>query len=132
MATSDDPHAHVHHAHHHQQAQSHATRRALWTALALTGGFAAVEALLGLFAGSLALISDAGHMVTDAASFVVALIAAAVSMRPPSERASYGYARAEVLAAFVNALAMLALIVWIAVEAVQRLLAPMPVAGSTV
>ena len=72
-----------------------------------------------MFAGSLALISDAGHMVTDAASFVVALIAAAVTARPPSERASYGYARAEVLAAFVNALAMLALIVWIAVEAVD-------------
>ncbi len=58
-------------------------------------------------------------MVTDAASFVVALIAAAVAARPPSRRASYGYARAEVLAAFVNALAMLALIVWIAVEAVH-------------
>ena len=84
----------------------------------LTGGFAVVEALFGFLAGSLALISDAGHMVTDAASFVVALIAAAVTTRPPSERATYGYARAEVLAAFVNALAMLALIVWIAVEAV--------------
>jgi cobalt-zinc-cadmium efflux system protein len=71
-------------------------------------------------------------MVTDAASFVVALIAAAVTTRPPSERATYGYARAEVLAAFVNALAMLALIVWIAVEAVQRLLEPVAVNGPTV
>jgi len=123
-----DPHPH----HHHHQAQSHATRRALWVALILTGGFAVVEALFGFLANSLALISDAGHMVTDAASFVVALIAAAVTMRPPSERATYGYARAEVLAAFVNALAMLVLIVWIAVEAVQRLLAPVPVAGPTV
>ena len=95
-------------------------------------GFAVVEAVGGWLAGSLALISDAGHMVTDAASFVVALIAAAVARRPPSQRASYGYARAEVLAAFVNALAMLALVVWIAVEAVQRLLAPVPVAGPTV
>lgn len=125
-----------HHAHHHTDqhfhAQSRATRRALWVALVLTGGFAAVEALAGVFAGSLALISDAGHMVTDAASFVVALIAAAVTTWRPSDRASYGYARAEVLAAFVNALAMLALIVWIAVEAVQRLLSPVPVAGPTV
>jgi cobalt-zinc-cadmium efflux system protein len=71
-------------------------------------------------------------MVTDAAAFIVALIAAAVARRPPSHRASYGYARAEVLAAFVNALAMLGLVVWIAAEAVQRLLAPRAVAGPVV
>src|SRR5204862_6877618 len=116
----------------HRHAHGAATVRALWIALVLTAVFALIEALGGWLAGSLALISDAGHMVTDAASFVVALIAAAVTARPPSERASYGYARAEVLAAFVNALAMLALIVWIAVEAVQRLLAPIPVAGPAV
>jgi cobalt-zinc-cadmium efflux system protein len=91
-----------------------------------------VEALGGWWAHSLALISDAGHMATDAAAFVVALIATAVARRPPSGRASYGYARAEVLAAFINALAMLALIVWIVVEAVQRLLAPAAVTGSLV
>ena len=104
----------------------YATRRALWIAARPDRGhFAALEAArAACLAGSLALISDAGHMVTDAASFVVALIATAVAARPPSRRASYGYARAEVLAAFVNALAMLALIVWIAVEAVHRLLAP--------
>jgi len=124
--------SHAHHHGHTHRADTRATRRALWMALALTGGFAVVEALGGWFAGSLALISDAGHMVTDAASFVVALIAAAVTARPPSERASYGYARAEVIAAFVNALAMLALIVWIAVEAVLRLLEPTPVGGPTV
>src|SRR5436190_16158791 len=117
------PHSHPHGA---------ATVRALWIALVLTAVFAIVEALGGWLAGSLALISDAGHMVTDAASFVVALIATAVAARPPSQRASYGYARAEVLAAFVNALAMLALIVWIAIEAVQRLLAPATVAGPAV
>jgi cobalt-zinc-cadmium efflux system protein len=112
--------------------RSAAPIRALWLALALTGGFAAVEAIGGVVAGSLALISDAGHMVTDAASFVIALIAASVARRPPSHHASYGYARAEVIAAFVNALAMLALIVWIVVEAVRRLLAPAPVAGAVV
>jgi len=124
--TARDPHAH------HRHVEARATRRALWAALLLTGCFAAIEAVAGFLAGSLALISDAGHMVTDSASFVVALIAAAVASRPPSQRATYGYARAEVLAAFVNALAMLALIVWIAVEAVHRLLAPVPVAGPTV
>ena len=71
-------------------------------------------------------------MATDAAGLVVALIAQFVTQRPPSRRASYGNARAEVLAAFINALAMLALIVWITVEAVQRLLLPVPVAGSVV
>jgi cobalt-zinc-cadmium efflux system protein len=91
-----------------------------------------VEAIGGWLAGSLALISDAGHMVTDAAAFIIALIAVAVGRRPPSDRASYGYARAEVLAAFINALAMLALIVWIAVEAVRRLLVPETVSGSVV
>lgn len=105
---------------------------ALWVALVLTGGFAIVEAIGGYLAGSLALVSDAGHMATDTASFVVALIAQAVARRPPTQRASYGYARAEVLAAFVNALAMLALVVWIAVEAVARLLSPVPVAGPAV
>ena len=104
----------------------------LWVALALTAGFGVVEAIGGWLAGSLALISDAGHMATDAAGLLVALIAQAVARRPASRSASYGYARAEVLAAFVNALTMLALVVWIAVEAVTRLLAPEPVRGPLV
>ena len=120
---AEAPHSHSHGA---------ATTRALWIALALTAGFAIVEAVGGWLAGSLALISDAGHMVTDAAAFIVALIATAIARRPASQRASYGYARAEVLAAFVNALAMLALIVWITVEAVRRLLMPAPVSGTVV
>jgi cobalt-zinc-cadmium efflux system protein len=130
MITTSAPPPHPEAPHSHAHGAS--TTRALWIALALTGGFAAVEAVGGWLAGSLALISDAGHMVTDAASFVVALIAVALARRPASERASYGYARAEVLAAFVNALAMLALIVWIAIEAVRRLLAPSPVSGAAV
>ena len=133
----DDTHAHSHaHGHVHMEmemsADATATTRALGIALVLTTTFAAVEAVGGWLAGSLALISDAGHMVTDAAAFVVALIAAHVARRPPSQRASYGYARAEVLAAFVNALAMLALVVWIAVEAARRLFEPVPVAGPVV
>lgn len=122
--------------HEHKPAHVHApaslTGRVLWIAFALTAGFGIVEAVGGWLAGSLALISDAGHMATDAAAFVVALIARGVARRPPSRRASFGYARAEVLAAFVNALAMLALVVWIAVEAVQRLLTPTAVAGPVV
>jgi len=116
----------------HPHERSVVTISALRLGLFLTAGFAIVEAVGGWLAGSLALISDAGHMATDAASFVVALIAQHVAQRPPNPRASFGYARAEVLAAFVNALAMLALVVWIAVEAVARLLTPIPVAGGVV
>src|SRR5438105_9965774 len=93
----------------HSHAHSAATIRALWIALVLTAVFALFEALGGWYAGSLALISDAGHMVTDAAAFLIALIAHGIGQRPPSRRATYGYARAEALAAFINALAMLAL-----------------------
>ena len=98
----------------------------------LTAGFALVEAAGGWFAGSLALLSDAGHMFTDAAALGLALFAQWIAQRPPSHRASYGYARAEVLAAFINALALLALVVFIAIEAVRRLLVPQPVAGGVV
>ncbi len=120
-------------------AHSHAPRpsdpgtsRALIWALALTGSFGVIEAIGGWMAGSLALLSDAGHMFTDTASLGLALLAHWVARRPPSSRATYGYARAEVLAAFVNALALLALVVFIVIEAVRRLLVPQPVAGGMV
>src|SRR6266545_1648923 len=120
MTESAAPSTHDHtHGHVHAPARS-ATTRALWLAFALTAGFGVVEAAAGWLSGSLALISDAGHMATDSAAFVVALIAQALARRPPSTRASYGYARAEVLAAFINALAMLALVVWIAAGAVVQ------------
>jgi cobalt-zinc-cadmium efflux system protein len=113
-------------------ARDGATLRALGWALALTGVFALVEAGGGFIAGSLALLSDAGHMVTDAAALGLALFAQTVARRPPSAQASYGYARAEVLAAFVNALALLLLVAFIAIEAVRRIATPVPVAGGMV
>ena len=106
------PHSHDHSLHAHDgDAHDHALPadataiRSLGAALALTAGYAVVEALGGWLAQSLALLSDAGHMATDAAALGLALFAQWVARRPPSPRASYGYARAEVLAAFVNALA---------------------------
>jgi len=135
------PHSHHGHSHafgsegraHPETAAGGATpTRVLTIALVLTAGFGIVEAVGGWLAGSLALISDAGHMATDAAAFLVALMASRIARRPPSGQASYGYARAEVLAAFINALLMLALIVWISVEAVSRVLSPVPVAGPAV
>jgi cobalt-zinc-cadmium efflux system protein len=133
---------HAHGAHWHAHDQPHEqdhhrpagprAQRALALALGLTAAFALIEALGAWWAGSLALLSDAGHMLTDAASLGLALFAQRIAARPPTHRASYGYARAEVLAAFVNALALLALVVFIAVEAVQRLLEPAPVQGGWV
>ena len=101
-------------------------------ALGLTLVFAVVEVAAGFLANSLALISDAGHMVTDAAALGLALMAQLIARRPPSARHSFGFVRAEALAAFVNALAMLAVVGWIASEAIGRFTAPEPVQGETV
>src|SRR5207244_7005630 len=97
----------VAHTHSHSPSGSDASaRQALTRALILTGTFALVEAAGGWLAGSLALLSDAGHLFTDTAALGLALFAQWIARRPPSRRASYGYARAEVLAAFINALAL--------------------------
>ena len=125
-------HAHDGDAHDHHFPSDATAFRALAFALALTGGYAIVEAVGGWLAGSLALLSDAGHMATDAAALGLALFAQWVARRPPSPRASYGYARAEVLAAFVNAIALLLLVAFIVIEAIRRMTYPSPVAGGTV
>ncbi|RMD71268.1 MAG: cation transporter [Gammaproteobacteria bacterium] len=101
-------------------------------ALGLTLSFAFIEALGGWWAGSLALISDAGHMVTDATALGLAALAAWIARRPPSPRHSYGLGRAEVLAALLNALFMLALVAGITVAAIRRLQHPQPVMGEAV
>ncbi len=91
-----------------------------------------VEAAGGFYTHSLALISDAGHMTTDAAALLIALLATRLARRPASASKSYGYGRAEVIAAFVNGLVMLAVVVWIMVEAVARILQPAPIIGPAV
>ncbi|WP_374358346.1 cation diffusion facilitator family transporter [Chitinimonas sp.] len=118
-------HPHDHHHHHHHAA----SQRRLILALVLTAGYAVVEAGGGLWSGSLALLSDAGHMVTDAAALGLALFAQLIARRPASARNSYGYARAEILGALVNSLFMLAMVGWIAFEAIGRLVHPQPVNG---
>ena len=120
---------HHHHGHRHEQLTAD---HALSRAALITVVFAVVEAVGGWWTGSLALLSDAGHMATDAAALGLALFAQWVARRPPSPRASYGYARAEVLAAFVNALALLLLVGFIVLEAVARIAHPAPVAGGIV
>ena len=101
-------------------------------AVALTVGFAAVEFVASLWSGSMALMADAGHMVTDATALFLALPAQMIARRPPTETSSYGDGRAEALAAFINSLAMLAMVIWIAWEAIDRFQQPHRVEGITV
>lgn len=130
----DSTHLHAHldgDAHYQHQSGKRSLKTLSW-ALALTLGFAGVEAVAGFMSGSLALVSDAGHMLTDAASLALALLAQYMTRRPPSERYSFGYGRAEALAAFVNGLAMLLVVAWILYEAVHRLTKPHAVQGGAV
>lgn len=121
-----------HHDHHHHHAHAHASGTLLNWAVALTLGFAAVEAVGGWWAGSLALLSDAGHMVSDSAALALAAFAAWLAARPPSATHSYGLGRAEVVAAIFNALLMLAIVAGITYAALQRFSAPQPVASGAV
>jgi cobalt-zinc-cadmium efflux system protein len=113
--------------HHHHHHEHHAP--ALRGAAALTLGFAAIEAVGGWWTGSLALLSDAGHMLTDGAALALAALAAWMARRPPSAHHSYGLGRAEVFAALVNAVAMLAIAGAIGYEVLVRWRAPSPVNG---
>lgn len=119
------------HGHGHSHGQG-ASRFALVFALCLTAGYAIVEALAGWWAGSLALLGDAGHMITDSLALGLAAGAAWLARRPPSHRLTYGFGRAESLAALLNGILMLAVIVAISWHAILRLLDPQPVAGGTV
>jgi cobalt-zinc-cadmium efflux system protein len=99
-------------------------RRALAAALAITAAFAAVEAIGGLLTGSLALLADAGHMVTDIVALALSLFAAWVAGRPGSPSKTYGYLRAEILAALVNGVVLVLIALVIAWEALGRLSEP--------
>mgnify|MGYP001404316525 CR=1 FL=1 len=101
-------------------------------ALALTAGYAAVEFAGGLWSGSLALLGDAGHMVSDAVALAVAAIAASLARRPPGREHSYGWQGAEVIGALLNGVLMLVIVVMLVVEAVSRLLNPRAVVADAV
>ena len=120
-----------HHHHHHHHHAPRNGRGLIWS-FALTAGFAIIEGVGGWWAGSLALFGDAGHMISDATALGFAALAAWVARQPPSTRHSYGLGRAEVVAAVVNSLLMVAVVVAIAIAAVIRLQSPTPVAGKTV
>ena len=118
-------------SHDHNHAHTGAGTTLILATL-LTLGFAAVEAGVGLWAGSLALVADAGHMVNDAAALALAAGAAWLARRPTSLRHSFGLGRAEFIAALVNSLGLLALVAWLTVSAVGRLQEPQAVQGEAV
>jgi len=120
---------HEHHEHHHHHHERRAGATLAIAALA-TIAYGVVEALGGWWTGSLALLSDAGHMLTDGAALGLGALAAWIARRPPSARHSYGLGRAEIVAALLNAGAMLVIIVALAYEAIVRLRAPAPVQGA--
>ncbi len=114
------------HAHDHGRPES---RRALGVALGLTAAYTAVEVVGGLLTGSLALLADAVHMLSDNVALVLALVAVWLASRPTTPERTYGYKRAEVLAALANGVLLVALAIWIFVEAAMRLRHPGDVLG---
>lgn len=119
------------HAHNHG-VSADADRRWLAFALALIATFMVAEVIVGVIAGSLALITDAGHMLTDAASIVLALIAIRLAARPAKGSYTYGLKRAEILSAQANGITLLLLACYFVFEGVRRLISPHEVAGGLV
>jgi len=105
--------------------------RRVTIALVLTGTFMVVEVVGGILSGSLALLADAGHMLTDTMALALAAAAFQVSKRPADSTLTYGYQRFQILAAFVNGLSLLFIVGWILYEAVSRFIAPQDVMGET-
>jgi cobalt-zinc-cadmium efflux system protein len=125
------------HFHGHAKGNGHdhgrvKDRRALATALALIAAFMAVEVGAGIAAGSLALLADAGHMLTDAAALAAALVASRLASRPARGQWTFGFGRAEILAAQANGIALLLLGIWIVYSAGRRLADPPDVHGGIV
>jgi cobalt-zinc-cadmium efflux system protein len=119
-------------SHHHAPTTGPGDRRLLAVSLGLILAFMAVEIAAGIFADSLALLADAGHMLTDAAALALALVAAHAASRPARGPWTFGYARAEILAAQANGIALALIAVWIVYEAVRRLIDPPSVDAAVV
>lgn len=127
-----DQHSGHSHAPHRESIGSRFGSGALLAGLCLTLVFAVIELFSGWLFGSLALMSDSGHMFSDATALAIAVVASRIALRPPGSKHTYGFARAEIVAAFVNGLLLLAIVVVIFVEAIRRLQNPQPVSGAGV
>lgn len=121
--------SHGHHCHHDHMACNHGRgdARRLTIALAIIGGFAVIEVVGGIISGSLALLADAGHMVTDGMAIALALVAKHLATRAPTRAFPFGQHRAQVLAAFVNGLALMVLIAFLLMESFSRFSSPRPI-----
>src|ERR671911_1371307 len=115
---------------HYEHDHGEGNRRALAIVLALTAAFTVVEIVGGLLTGSLALLADAGHMLSDNLSLGVALFAAWLAGRPETPEKSFGYKRAEILAGLANGVTLVAISIWIFVEAFSRLREPPEILGT--
>ena len=125
-------HDHAGHDHAHGPTHDHAAHasvKRLRIALVLTATFLVVEVIGGVVSNSLALLADAGHMLTDVAALALSLFVAWFSRQPGTPRKSYGYLRWEILAAFLNGAALLLISAWIIIESVIRIRTPEPVGG---
>jgi len=117
----------IDHSHEHgHRAQS---KRALGIVLALTGAYTVCEIVGGWLTGSLALLADAGHMLGDSAALALALVAAWLAGRPATPERSFGYRRAEILAALANGVALAVIAIWVFIEALRRLDNPRDILG---
>jgi cobalt-zinc-cadmium efflux system protein len=122
---------HGHGEHRHHGGHGHAPAgKGLLFAVIVTFSFMLIEAGVGFWSGSLSLVADAGHMLADAGALALALFAARVASRPRTERSTFGYRRAEVLAAFANGMLLAGVAVLIVKEAIERYLAPVPIHGN--
>lgn len=125
-------HDHASHAGHSHGVSENADGRWLWIALGLNFGFLIVEVVVGLIANSVALLSDAAHMLTDTASIGLAIVAIRLAARPAAGRYTFGLKRSEILSAQVNGAALLLLAGFLGYEAIGRLSSPPEVAGGLV
>lgn len=119
----DDPN----NSHHHQQAVTANNERRIRLVFFFTAGYALIQAVGGWLSGSLALIADSGHMISDAAALLLALMAYRLARRPADSTRTYGFHRVRVLAALANGVTLLLLVAWITLEAVKRMYAPVEV-----
>lgn len=117
-------HEHDHEGHSHAPTVSAGNERVVLIGFLLTAGFMVAEVVAGLLSGSLALIADAGHMLTDAAALLLAWAAFRFGRRASDGKRTFGYMRLEVVAGLINAVTLFALVAWIIYEAIQRLMTP--------
>lgn len=123
---------HDHHHHHHDEHAHPTPQRALLVAVLLNGAFLVLELALGYLSGSLALLSDAGHMFSDVGALLLALFAFRLSGLKPSPSYTFGLRRLPVLGALINAATLVAIVVSVTVEAIGRLLHPPPIEAGLV